>query len=88
MIALTLGDVAAAVGGRLEGGADPATRVTGLSTDSRSAHAGDLFVAVVGEHRVVVDDHRGHVEGAGCQRGHGTARGAYGTAEIGIGDHP
>ncbi len=36
MIALTLGDVAAAVGGRLEGGADPATRVTGFSTDSRA----------------------------------------------------
>lgn len=50
MITLTLGGVAAAVGGRLAGGADAATAVTGFSTDSRAAHGGDLFVAVVGEH--------------------------------------
>ncbi|MGD9954959.1 MAG: UDP-N-acetylmuramoyl-tripeptide--D-alanyl-D-alanine ligase [Candidatus Nanopelagicales bacterium] len=50
MIALTLGEVADAVGGRLAGGADAAAAVTGFSTDSRSARPGDLFVAVVGEH--------------------------------------
>ncbi len=50
MIALTLGDIARAVGGRVSGGADPATPVTGFSTDSRSVAPGDLFIAVVGEH--------------------------------------
>ncbi len=51
VIALTLGEVADAVGGRLAGGADPATR--GHRRHHRLAHAshaGDLFVAVVGEH--------------------------------------
>ena len=50
MIPLTLGSVAAAVGGSLLGGADPSSSVTGISTDSRSVAGGDLFVAVVGEH--------------------------------------
>jgi UDP-N-acetylmuramoyl-tripeptide--D-alanyl-D-alanine ligase len=50
MIALTLGDVARAVGGRLSGGAGAATPVTGFSTDSRVVARGDLFVAVRGEH--------------------------------------
>ena len=49
MIALTLGDVALAVGGRLAGGAAPQAAVRGISTDSRTVAAGDLFVAVVGE---------------------------------------
>jgi UDP-N-acetylmuramoyl-tripeptide--D-alanyl-D-alanine ligase len=50
VIPLTLGSVAAAVGGSLHGGADPSAPVTGISTDSRSVAGGDLFVAVVGEH--------------------------------------
>ena len=49
MIPLSLREVAAAVGGRLEGGAEPDAVVTGTSTDSRSVSGGDLFVAVVGE---------------------------------------
>ncbi|MGY1746213.1 UDP-N-acetylmuramoyl-tripeptide--D-alanyl-D-alanine ligase [Blastococcus sp. SYSU D00695] len=49
MIALTLGEVADVVGGRLTSG-DPATAVTGAVTiDSRTVAAGDLFVALPGE---------------------------------------
>jgi UDP-N-acetylmuramoyl-tripeptide--D-alanyl-D-alanine ligase len=47
----SLSSVAAAVGGRLIG-SDPA--ITGAVTDSRDAGAGDLYVALVGEH---VDGH-------------------------------
>ncbi len=55
MIALTLGEVAAAVEGRLHGGAFAATVVTGaVRTDSRAIGAGDLYVAVIGE------SHDGH----------------------------
>jgi UDP-N-acetylmuramoyl-tripeptide--D-alanyl-D-alanine ligase len=51
MIPLRLAEVADAVGGRLDGGADPDRVVSGLVvTDSRSVGPGDLFVAVVGEH--------------------------------------
>jgi UDP-N-acetylmuramoyl-tripeptide--D-alanyl-D-alanine ligase len=50
MIPLTLKDIAAVVGGRLAGGADPEAVALGVSTDSRSVAAFDLFVAVVGEH--------------------------------------
>ena len=50
MIPLSLSDVAAATRGRLGGGADPSAVVVSASTDSRSVAAGDLFVAVVGEH--------------------------------------
>jgi UDP-N-acetylmuramoyl-tripeptide--D-alanyl-D-alanine ligase len=50
VIPLTLAEVAAAVGGRLAGGAVPDSVVTGTSTDSRAVSSGDLFVAVVGEH--------------------------------------
>jgi UDP-N-acetylmuramoyl-tripeptide--D-alanyl-D-alanine ligase len=50
VIAMTLGEVADAVQGRVAGGARPDARVTGVSTDSRSVQGGDLFVAVVGEH--------------------------------------
>ncbi|GAA2832614.1 UDP-N-acetylmuramoyl-tripeptide--D-alanyl-D-alanine ligase [Kitasatospora sp. CM 4170] len=54
MIALTLAEVAAAVGGTLDG-ADPATPVTGpVEVDSRKVRPGGLFAAFVGEH---VDGH-------------------------------
>ncbi|HEY2272945.1 MAG TPA: UDP-N-acetylmuramoyl-tripeptide--D-alanyl-D-alanine ligase [Jatrophihabitantaceae bacterium] len=54
MIELTLGDVAAAVGGRLVD-ADPATVVTGpVEYDSRKVAPGGLFLALPGEH---VDGH-------------------------------
>jgi UDP-N-acetylmuramoyl-tripeptide--D-alanyl-D-alanine ligase len=55
VIALTLGEVAEATGGRLDGGADPAAPVSGQVTlDSRAAGPGDLFVALAGER---VDGH-------------------------------
>ncbi|MCG6493160.1 UDP-N-acetylmuramoyl-tripeptide--D-alanyl-D-alanine ligase [Kitasatospora sp. A2-31] len=54
MIALTLAEVAAAVGGTLDG-ADPATLVTGpVEVDSRKMRPGGLFVAFAGER---VDGH-------------------------------
>ena len=54
MIALSLADVASAVGGRLLAG-DPATTVAGAVTvDSRAVALGDLFVALPGER---VDGH-------------------------------
>ncbi|MEV8093578.1 UDP-N-acetylmuramoyl-tripeptide--D-alanyl-D-alanine ligase [Kitasatospora sp. NPDC085879] len=54
MIALTLAEAAAAVGGTLDG-ADPEAVVTGpVVVDSRQVQPGGLFVAVVGEH---VDGH-------------------------------
>ncbi|MDH6127209.1 UDP-N-acetylmuramoyl-tripeptide--D-alanyl-D-alanine ligase [Kitasatospora sp. GP82] len=54
MIALTLAEVAAAVGGTLDG-ADPQTLVTGpVEVDSRQLRPGGLFAAVVGER---VDGH-------------------------------
>ncbi|MFI9326331.1 UDP-N-acetylmuramoyl-tripeptide--D-alanyl-D-alanine ligase [Kitasatospora sp. NPDC052868] len=54
MIALTLAEVAAAVGGTLDG-ADPDTVVTGpVEVDSRKVRPGGLFAAFVGEH---VDGH-------------------------------
>ena len=50
MIAITIGELAEAVGGRLDGGADPQTVISGRVTiDSRSIAAGDLFVAIPGE---------------------------------------
>ncbi|MGW2374450.1 MULTISPECIES: UDP-N-acetylmuramoyl-tripeptide--D-alanyl-D-alanine ligase [Kitasatospora] len=54
MIALTLAEVAAAVGGTLDGAA-PDTLVTGpVEVDSRKVSPGGLFAAFVGEH---VDGH-------------------------------
>ena len=53
MKTLTLAEVAAAVGGRLVGGAPDAV-ITGATADSREVTAGDLFVAIVGER---VDGH-------------------------------
>ncbi|MFD5467536.1 UDP-N-acetylmuramoyl-tripeptide--D-alanyl-D-alanine ligase [Kitasatospora sp. NPDC127059] len=54
MIALTLAEVATAVGGTLDG-ADPDTLVTGpVEVDSRKVRPGGLFAAFVGEH---VDGH-------------------------------
>ncbi len=54
MIALTLAEIAAAVGGTLDS-ADPAVVVTGpVDRDSRLMGPGGLFAAVVGEH---VDGH-------------------------------
>jgi len=50
VIPLTLAEVASAVGGRLAGGADPGTGVTGpVVVDSRQAAPGALFVALPGE---------------------------------------
>ncbi|WP_018635007.1 UDP-N-acetylmuramoyl-tripeptide--D-alanyl-D-alanine ligase [Parafrankia elaeagni] len=54
MIALSLADVAAATGGRLAGGADPAAPVTRVVIDSRHVVPGALFVALLGER---VDGH-------------------------------
>lgn len=48
MIELTVAEVAAATSGRVLAG-DPATVVSGVSTDSRRAGPGDLFVALRGE---------------------------------------
>ena len=55
MIPLALGEIARITGARLDGGADPATMVTGpVVIDSRRAGAGGLFAAVEGER---VDGH-------------------------------
>ncbi|RBY88401.1 UDP-N-acetylmuramoyl-tripeptide--D-alanyl-D-alanine ligase [Blastococcus sp. TF02A-26] len=65
MIALTLAEVAAAVGGRLASG-DPGAVVTGAVTiDSRTLAAGDLFVALPGE-RVDGHDFLGAAAAAGA----------------------
>jgi len=51
---MSLGDVAAAVGGQLTGSADAAALVSAVTTDSRAAGPGTLFVAIAGER---VDGH-------------------------------
>ena len=48
MIPVTLAEVAAATGGRLDGGADPAALVTSVVVDSRLVEPGALFVALPG----------------------------------------
>jgi UDP-N-acetylmuramoyl-tripeptide--D-alanyl-D-alanine ligase len=48
MIPLTLAEVAAATGGRLDAVADPAAVVGAVSVDSRQVGPGTLFVALVG----------------------------------------
>ncbi|TNM63248.1 UDP-N-acetylmuramoyl-tripeptide--D-alanyl-D-alanine ligase [Streptomyces sp. NP160] len=65
MIPIALGDVAAATGGRLTGGADPSAVVSGVVVDSRAATGGDLFAAVPGE-RVDGHDHAAAALGAGA----------------------
>ncbi|CAO5167789.1 UDP-N-acetylmuramoyl-tripeptide--D-alanyl-D-alanine ligase [Frankia sp. AiPs1] len=48
MIPLTLAEVAAATGGRLAAGADPAALVCAVTVDSRQVGPGTLFVAIPG----------------------------------------
>ena len=55
MIRLSLAEVAQLTGGELTGGADGTAVVTGgVTLDSRTVAAGDLFVAIAGER---VDGH-------------------------------
>lgn len=54
MITLTTAEVASITGGRLTESADPATPITSVTTDSREAVSGALFVAKSGE---VTDGH-------------------------------
>jgi len=65
MIRIALGDVAAATGGRLTGGADAAAEVTGVVVDSRAVASGDLFAAVPGE-RTDGHDHAVGALGSGA----------------------
>ncbi|WP_448640006.1 UDP-N-acetylmuramoyl-tripeptide--D-alanyl-D-alanine ligase [Geodermatophilus sp. URMC 63] len=63
MIALSLAEVARAVGAVVPSGAE--VTVTGVTLDSRTAAAGDLFVAVAGE-RVDGHDHLDDAAAAGA----------------------
>lgn len=60
---MTLAEVAAEVDGLLHG-VDPDTTIDEVVTDSRSASAGGLFIAVVGE----THDGHDHVGCGGCRR--------------------
>ncbi|MEZ5115590.1 MAG: UDP-N-acetylmuramoyl-tripeptide--D-alanyl-D-alanine ligase [Candidatus Nanopelagicales bacterium] len=76
MIALTLAEVAEAVGGALADVVDPQARVGGAVADSRLVQPGDLFVAVAGER---VD---GHDFAAGAVRDGAVA--VLGTRPLGV----
>jgi UDP-N-acetylmuramoyl-tripeptide--D-alanyl-D-alanine ligase len=66
MIAVSLAEVASATGGRLAGGADGQTVVTGpVVADSRQAEPGALFVALPGE-RTDGHDHAASAVAAGA----------------------
>jgi UDP-N-acetylmuramoyl-tripeptide--D-alanyl-D-alanine ligase len=65
VIALTLGEVAAVVGGSLNEAAEAADVVTSVVIDSRRASAGSLFVALPGEHEDG-HDHAGAAVDAGA----------------------
>jgi UDP-N-acetylmuramoyl-tripeptide--D-alanyl-D-alanine ligase len=74
MIEMTLAEIAAAVGGRVDG--DPAVRVTGAAfVDSRAAVPGGLFVAVPGDrvdgHDFAVPAHAGGAAAVLATRGTG-----------------
>jgi UDP-N-acetylmuramoyl-tripeptide--D-alanyl-D-alanine ligase len=60
----TIAQVAGAVGSRAGAGLDPVARVAGVSIDSRTVGAGELFIAIHGPRH----DGHDHVEGA-LQRG-------------------
>jgi UDP-N-acetylmuramoyl-tripeptide--D-alanyl-D-alanine ligase len=49
MIELTLGHIANAVQGEVSAGTDPRTVINGITIDSRTVSAGDLFVAIPGD---------------------------------------
>ena len=63
MYDLTLGQISDIVGGKLIG--DPAIKVSGVATDSRSCKPGDLFAAIVGE-RVDGHDYVGQAISSGA----------------------
>ncbi len=65
MIATTLAQVARATGGTLAGGADPHAPVTAVTTDSRTAAPGALFVAIAGA-RTDGHDHAAAAVAAGA----------------------
>ena len=72
----TITQVAEAVGGRAGAGLDPVARLAGVSIDSRTVHAGELFIAIHGP------SHDGHDHVAGALE-----RGAIGAmvAEASVG---
>ena len=56
----TIAQVAGAVGARAGAGLDPVARVAGVSIDSRTVRAGELFIAIHGPRH----DGHDHVAGA------------------------
>jgi UDP-N-acetylmuramoyl-tripeptide--D-alanyl-D-alanine ligase len=59
----TIAQVAGAVGARTGAGLDPVARLAGVSIDSRTIHAGELFIAIHGPR------HDGHDHVAGAMEG-------------------